>query len=178
VPPVDDVDARGSVDERRAPDEHVALDVAAARDALAQAQVPEVGRRRVDQERLQIRARRRHFLQALHLRDQRRYVFQARLADLVAQRDHLIGIAAPSGGLVLPAARRPPSRRLPGRQAGEGAREQPLLLGRDAVGRSGVGMRFGALRHGRRLHDDLRSGPLRDPAAYPSVVPAGQPHPG
>ena len=46
VPPVDDVHARGGVDERRAPDQDVALDDAAAGDPLAQAQVAEVGRRR------------------------------------------------------------------------------------------------------------------------------------
>ncbi len=57
VPPVDDVHAGRGVDERRPPDEDVALDGAAAADLLAQAQVSEVGGGGIDQDRLQIAAR-------------------------------------------------------------------------------------------------------------------------
>ncbi len=133
VPPVDDVHAGGGVDERRAPDEDVALDGAAPADLLAQPQVAEVRRGGIDQDRLQIAAGERHVLQPLHLRHQRRHVFQARLADLVAQRDHLLDVVAARRG----ARRRTRGRRMR-RQAGQHAREQPLLLGGDVGGRHGL----------------------------------------
>ena len=141
VPPVDDVHAGGRIHERRPADEDVALDGPAPAHLLAQAQVSEVGGGGIDQDRLQIAAGERHVLQALHLRHQRRHVFQARLADLVAQRDHLFDVVA---------ARRRAGGRARGRrvrgQAGQHAREQPLLLGGDVGG-----------RHALRLHDG-RSG--------------------
>jgi hypothetical protein len=128
VAPIDDVDARGGVNERRPPDEHVALHGAATGNALAQAQMAEVRRRRIDEQRLQIGARHAHPLHALHLGDQRRNVFQARLADLVAQRHQFVGVGAPHRAR----PRRPPrpsSRRRALRHRREHTRQKPLLLG-------------------------------------------------
>ena len=104
---------------------------------LAQAQVAEVGRRRVDQDRLQIAARQPTRPAAAPSarpararprgapRRSRRAARPSRRRSRVARRS-----ARPRRS---PRAR-PAHRRRARRQAGEHAREQPLLLGRDGVG--------------------------------------------
>jgi hypothetical protein len=136
VPPVDDVHARGRIDERGTTNEHVALDRPAA-DLFAQPQVPEVRRLGVHQQALNLAAREPDLLQPLHLRDQLGHVFEARLADLIAQRHHLVHVPA--------AARRLNRTR---RQARPHAREQAFFLDGDVVAGVGLG------RHAQRLHGD------------------------
>ena len=91
VAPVDDADARARVGEGGAADEDIALDLAPPGHALAQSQVGEVRRTRVDQNVSQVGAGQGNLLEPLHLRHQGRHVLQARLADLVAQ-GHQVGI--------------------------------------------------------------------------------------
>jgi len=135
VAPVDDVHARLAVGEGGPADEDVALDFAVARNPLAQAQVPEIRRARIHQHGLELRARERHLLQALHLRHQGGHVLEPCLADLIAQGEKLVvpGDAAPPAGS---------RRRRP--QTPEHALEQPLFL----LGNGSVVFWF-CVRHGR-----------------------------
>jgi hypothetical protein len=83
VAPVDDANARGAVDVRGLADEDVAL----AALGLAEAEVPEVGRLRVDGLDDVLGASRGDALEALHLLDERGDVLEPRLGDLIAERD-------------------------------------------------------------------------------------------
>ncbi len=133
ITPVHDGDARARVGEGGAADEHVALHFAPASHAFAQAQVPEIRRERIHQHGLQIRAGERNLLQAFHLGNERRHVFQARLADLVAQ-SHQLGIVGPQAPRRFAAAGRFLRRRRG--QALHHPRKEPLFLGRNVVGRA------------------------------------------
>jgi len=94
--------------------------------------VAKVRRACIHQHGLQLRARERDFLQALHLRHQGRHVFESCLADLVAQGQQLVvlGRAAPAAGV----AWRDRA------QALGHANEQPLLLFGNRVMRVFVGL--------------------------------------
>ncbi|MFT3774213.1 MAG: hypothetical protein QM820_53300 [Minicystis sp.] len=148
MPPVDDAHARFAVDQRRLADEHVALAAA----ALAQAEVAEVRAARIDRLDDVLGAARGDAGEPLHLLHQRGRVFEARLGDLIAQREELLFVVHRRG-------------RTRGLHRGEvlaHACEELFLLGDDAVGRV-FGGAFARVSFGRDhgLSDSRAPGGLR-----------------
>ncbi len=133
VAPVHDGNSRARIREGGATDEHVALYLAPVTHAFAQAQVPEIRRARIYQHGLQVGAGERNLLQTFHLGDERGHVFQARLADLVAQ-GHQLGIVGTRAPRRLVAAGRFLRRRRG--QALHHPRKEALFLSRNVIGRA------------------------------------------
>jgi hypothetical protein len=116
VAPVDDAHPGARIEVRALSDQHLAAPL-----ALLEHEPPEVRRLGIDGALGHLRAARGDLAQALHLLDERRHVLEARLLDLIAEREQL-------GVVVDPVVRDAhPARR----EVLLDAREDALLLGDD-----------------------------------------------
>ena len=128
--PVHDAHPRLAVDVRGLADEHVPI----AAPFLAEEQVAEVGRARVDRRDDVLGAARGDAGDPLHLLHQRGHVLQAGRGDLVAQREELLLVVGRGGRHARPH----------GREVRAHAGEELLLFGDDLGRRRAGGAVFGA----------------------------------